>query len=389
MAMGMMYANPGGTISWGGEFPKNQVDWAINRAYARLVSDLGDIELLTNTVKMFGSTGVSSYTLNSPPREIPNTFSTRGSCPRIIVTVPPVAAGTTYSLLFPLYSLLATYDAGDEDTEETVATQLMSQLNDYGAATGRLVAYWHTTQSTFGDQPRAQFTLSVTTPGVVTNVLGYTMTVQNLALFDPVTNAASTLLSGGTSINAGIRMVRRVYYQPVGAKYRLELEPGARLISWEEFQRKTSAGYLLPNSFTDVPDFCSVNPTRTRLYFYGAPAQNGDVITVEYCPIITSSPPAPNTANIPASLWGTLQLDTDVPPLPEDAQDAIWEGAVSLLMPKAREYEGGRSYAEIYKADVQRIKDNYTRDSAGDALVLRPAEDALATSGTNFDLGDF
>ena len=56
-------------------------------------------------------------------------------------------------------------------------------------------------------------------------------------------------------------------------------------------------------------------------------------------------------------------------------------GAVSFLQPYAREVATGQLYSQIYKTEVQRIKDNYTRDSAGDALIMRPAEDAVMTSG--------
>jgi hypothetical protein len=56
-------------------------------------------------------------------------------------------------------------------------------------------------------------------------------------------------------------------------------------------------------------------------------------------------------------------------------------GATAFLMPKAREYEGGKLYSQMYKDEVERNMENYRRDSAGDSLVLRPAEDVLATSG--------
>jgi hypothetical protein len=55
--------------------------------------------------------------------------------------------------------------------------------------------------------------------------------------------------------------------------------------------------------------------------------------------------------------------------------------AVSLLQPNAREVATGKLYRELYKEDLQNAKDNYTRDSAGDALIMRPASDAVLTSG--------
>jgi hypothetical protein len=166
-----------------------------------------------------------------------------------------------------------------------------------------------------------------------------------------------------------------VQYQALGQLFQLDLEPGARLISVEEFNRKTMAGYLLPFSFTTWPDYCAVSTKRDSLYLFGAPSTYGDTITVEYCPIITSN------TTIAASAWGYLVNATDIPLLPEDAQDAVWIGAVGLLNPKAREFENGKSYLQMYRDEVARIKENYTRDSAGDAQILRPVADALATSG--------
>jgi hypothetical protein len=166
-----------------------------------------------------------------------------------------------------------------------------------------------------------------------------------------------------------------VFYQSLGQLFRLELEPGARLISWEEFNRRTGAGYTFPFNFSTWPNWCSVSPKRDRLYFSGGPSEYGDTITVEYCPIITQN------SSIPASAWGYLVNPTDIPLLPEDLQDAIWMCAVSLLQPNAREYATGELYGKQYLAAVQRAKDNYTRDSAGDALIMRPAADAVLTSG--------
>jgi hypothetical protein len=170
-------------------------------------------------------------------------------------------------------------------------------------------------------------------------------------------------------------MVRRVYYQSKGQLFRLELEPGARMISWEEFNRRTGAGYTFPFNFSTWPNWCAVSPKRDMLYFSGGPSQYGDTITVDYAPIITQN------TSIPASNWGFLVNGTDIPLLPEDVQDLIWMYAVSLLQPNAREVATGKLYRELYKEDLQNAKDNYTRDSAGDALIMRPASDAVLTSG--------
>ena len=132
---------------------------------------------------------------------------------------------------------------------------------------------------------------------------------------------------------------------------------------------------FLPFSFATNPDFCAVSPDRTQLYLYPGPYTVGDRITIQYCPIVSS-----NSA-LTAAQWGFLNMQTDIPLLPEDAQDSIWMGAVALLNPKAREYGGGQLYAEKLEAEIARIREDYTRDSAGDSLVLTPAEDVLQTSG--------
>ena len=113
-----------------------------------------------------------------------------------------------------------------------------------------------------------------------------------------ILTASGTTLTGGTAANQPIRMVRRVFYQSLGQMFRLELEPGARLISWEEFNRRTGAGYTFPFNFSTWPNWCAVSPRRDKLFFSGGPSQYGDTITVEYCPIITQN------SNIPASNWG-------------------------------------------------------------------------------------
>jgi hypothetical protein len=195
---------------------------------------------------------------------------------------------------------------------------------------------------------------------------------------EPATQTLTLIVSpfsGGTAANQPIQFVRRVTYQALGQLFSLELEPGARLISWEEFNRKTGAGYLLPFSFTTWPDYCAVSTKRDSLYFYGAPSEYGDLITVEYAPIITTN------TTIPASAWGYLVNETDLPLLPEDTQDAIWLWAVGFLQPNAREYATGKTYMQLWTEKIQEIRDNYTRDSAGDAQILRPVSDALVTSG--------
>jgi hypothetical protein len=366
-ALAMPYTNPGGTVNWpsGADFSQAKVDWAINRTLSRFVTDLGDIELLTQILAFPSQTGVYSYALQNAvgqPATAVGSYATgsvtftgtvgAGQTPSIVIN------GTTYSYTVPSAST----------TIPQIIAALIASIN-----AGSQILPNNTTLSPVNQ--------ALNTQSMITLMAGAAGTAGNATTL--VANSSGTLtltasgatLTGGTAANQPIRMVRRVFYQALGQIFRLELEPGARLISWEEFNRKTAGQYLLPFSFTTWPDYCAVSPRRDHLYFYGAPSEYGDTITVEYSPIITSN------ASIPASNWGYLVNQTDIPLLPEDTQDALWMGAVAFLMPNAREYGTGELYANLYRAEVQRAKDNYARDSAGDALILRPAADALATSG--------
>jgi hypothetical protein len=364
-ALSQPYANVGGTVVWPQNCDFNQatVDFAINRAYSRYVSDLGDLELLTQTLAFPSVTNQYSYqlqTVTGQPATAIGSYATgtvtfsgtvaAGQTPSIYIN------GTTYSYTVP----------SSTTTIPQIIAAFIAKIN-----AGTQVLPYGTVLSPVNQALNSQTTLTLMAgaPGNLPCTLIATSS-GTLTL-----TASGSGLSGGTFANQPIRTVRRVFYQALGQLFRLELEPGARLISWEEFNRKTGAGYLLPFSFTTWPDFCAVSPHRDHLYFYGAPSEYGDTITVEYCPIITSN------TSIPASSWGYLVNSTDIPLLPEDTQDAIWIGAAAFLNPNAREIKNGLTYKELYKDEVQRTKDNYTRDSAGDALILRPADDALVTSG--------
>ena len=371
VALAMPYANPGGTITWpaGADFGQAKVDWAINRQLTRLVSDLGDIELLTQTLVFPSVVNQYAYPLQTPtgqPATAIGSFATgsvtftgtvvAGQTPTVTI------GGTAYSYTVPTSSttipqiiaaLIAKINAGSQVLPKSTTLSPVTQaLNTQNVLP--LMAGAYGVSST---------TLAATSSGSLT------------------LTASGSTLTGGTAANQPIRMVRRVYYQSLGQLFRLELEPGARLISWQEMNRRTGAGYTYPFNFSTWPDWCAVDPKRANLYFSGGPSQYGDTITVEYCPIITQN------STIPASNWGYLVNSTDIPLLPEDAQDALWMGAAAFLNPNAREYANGELYSQTYLKEVQRIKDNYTRDSAGDALILQPASDAVASSGYSTFLG--
>jgi hypothetical protein len=367
VALSMPYSNSGGAIAWpgGADFSQAKVDWAINRTLSRFVSDLGDIELLSQSIAFPSVTGQYQYPLQSPTGQPATaigsyaggtvTFSgtvAAGQTPSVTI------GGTTYSYTVPTAST----------TIAQIISALIQKINAGTQVLPNSTVLSPVNQALNG---RAQIVLMAGAAGVGGNSTTLTATSSGTLTL----TASGATLTGGTVANQPIRTVRRVFYQALGQLFRLELEPGARMISWQEFNRKIGAGYLLPFSFTTWPDYCSVSPDRSALYLYGAPSEYGDTVTVNYCPIVTANP------NIPASNWGYLVNTTDIPLLPEDTQDALWMGAVALLFPNAREYGNGQLYSTLYKAEVQRAKDNYARDSAGDALILRPAADALATSG--------
>jgi hypothetical protein len=368
----MPYANPGGAVTWplNADFDQAAVDWAINRAYSRLVSDLGDLELLTQSLVFPSMVGQYSYPLQSPegtpisgfPALATGVYAT-GS----IVFSGTVTAGQTVTVT--IAGVPYTYMVPSSSTSiPQIIAALTAQINS-----GSQVLPNSTVLCPVNQALNGQLSLNLRA-GVPTFASNLT-TIAGASSGSLALTVSGPTLSGGTPYNPPIRTVRRVFYHSLGQLFRLELEPGARLISWQEFNRKTATGYLLPFSFATWPAYCSVDPKRQNLYLYGAPTQTGDMITVEYCPIIAQF------VGLPATQWGFLVNPTDFPMIPEDTQDAIWMGAAAFLNPAAREYGNGELYSKKYRDEVQRAKDNYTRDSAGDALILRPVGDALATSG--------
>jgi hypothetical protein len=370
VALAQPYANPGSTPAYpgGADFGQAKVDWAINRGLTRLVTDLGDIELLTQELRFPSATFQYAYTLQN---QIGQPATAIGSYASGTVTFTgTVVAGQT-----PGVTIGGTLYSYTVPTSSTTVPQIVAAIIQKINA-GTQINSAATPVNTLAPVSMALNTQSVLAimagaPGTAGNSTTLTATSSGTLTL----TASGTTLTGGTAANQPIRMVRRVFYQSLGQIFRLELEPGARLISWQEFNRRTGAGYTFPFNFSTWPNWVAVSPKRDKIFFSGGPSQYGDTITVEYAPIITQ-----NTA-IPASNWGYLVNPTDIPLLPEDCQDAIWMWAVSLLQPNAREVATGELYGKQYQAEVQRIKDNYTRDSAGDALILRPASDAVMTSG--------
>jgi hypothetical protein len=368
IALAQPYANPGGAITWPSgnpDFGQAKVDWAINRGLTRLVSDLGDIELLTQVLQFPSVTFEYAYTLQNQIGQPATAIGTYAS--GTVTFTGTVAAGQTPSVTI-----------GGTAYSYTVPSASITIPQIIAALTQKINAG---TQILPNSTTLSPVTMALNTQSVLPLMAGAAGTAGNSTTLTATSSgtltltASGTTLTGGTAANQPIRMVRRVFYQSLGQMFRLELEPGARLISWEEFNRRTGAGYTFPFNFSTWPNWCAVSPRRDKLFFSGGPSQYGDTITVEYCPIITQN------SNIPASNWGYLVNSTDIPLLPEDVQEAIWKYAVSILEPNAREIATGQLWGKSYLDDVQRAKDNYGRDSAGDALIMRPASDAVLSSG--------
>jgi hypothetical protein len=370
IALSMPYANPGGVATFpaGCDFSQAKVDWALNRGLTRLVTDLGDIELLTQTLQFTSVPNQYNYLLQN---QLGQPATAQGSPATGTVTFTgTVAVGQT-----------PTVTIGGTVYSVTVTSSNNSVPQIIAALEGKINAGTQINSAVNPTNTLAPVTQALNTQSVLPLMAGAAGTAGNSVTLTATSSGTLTLtasgatLTGGTAANQPIRMVRRVFYQSLGQLFRLELEPGARMISWEEFNRRTGAGYTFPFNFSTWPNWCAVSPRRDRLYFSGGPSQYGDLITVEYAPIITQN------SSIPASNWGYLVNATDIPLLPEDCQDAIWIWAVALLQPNAREVATGQLYGTLYKDELQRIKNNYERDSAGDALILRPASDAVLTSG--------
>ena len=363
LELGLPYANPGGPVNWATAGPLSQTmfDYAINRGYVETCKDLGELELLTNTLVIPTQQSVWSYPIQSNA-----TKTAIGSYATATVTFGgTVTAGAVASVF--INGVPFTYTATAQDTLPSVVQTITNAINASALVLPSGTVLSPVTPAL--NAPQSVLSLMAGAPGVSGTTLSASGTLSLTV------TASSATLVGGTAANQPIRLVRRVWYQPLGQLYRQELEPGARLISWEQLNRKTGAGYMQPFSYATQPDYCAVDPTRQQLAIYPGPFTVGDQITIEYCPIITTN------AAIPASNWGYLANATDQPMLPEDCQWPIVEYATSLLYPRLREVGGGKLYRDMYRASIEEIKAQYVRDSAGDSLVFVPVEDVLATSG--------
>lgn len=169
---------------------------------------------------------------------------------------------------------------------------------------------------------------------------------------------------------AAISHVARVFYKPFGQLYTREFRPGTELISWAQFQRYTAQGWLEPYGYATLPDYASIDPTRTYLYFWKGSAIAGDTITIDYAPIPTQS-----ATTGPA----TLVNATDTPIFPADCHTAILYFALARVWMRLREMATSLMYYNpspqtpgLYQTEVKKIIEKYTKLHHGDTQRIEP-----------------
>lgn len=303
MVLQQPQANAGGAPAWGAytNAPFNQasVDYAINRGYLRLDSDLGDLELVSYTTSFPSSLNTSAYNIPPLVPAISTMIGTAVASTGVNTTVTPVSmSGIVIGQGLIIDNGLVT----QETIYPTAATGTTFTATFY---------YLHTS----------------------------TATVKAIAA-------------------PSIRVVQRVYYSPLGQSYTREQVPGVSLIPWQDFQRYVGSGYYRQNAFGTEPMACSITPDRKQLVFYPGASAVGDTISIVYQPIPTANSAVPLLVN-----------ETDVPfGLPDDTHQAIVYWALTILWAKAREFGAVGEYKQLYDLEVQRIKTNYMRRSAGDSM---------------------
>jgi len=166
-----------------------------------------------------------------------------------------------------------------------------------------------------------------------------------------------------------VQRISRILYNPVGQPWTQGMEGGIRLVSWRQFMGVSAFGYMRPFTYNIIPDYCTVTPNRKILSFFPGTASAGDTITVEYVPYLTAG-----------TSWPPLANPTDVPRLPDAADDMITLWATALCWPKLREMQAQDVYMAKYFAEMERVRDMLGPRSRGDTFRIRDNELGLAES---------
>lgn len=172
---------------------------------------------------------------------------------------------------------------------------------------------------------------------------------------------------------ANVSHIARIFYQPFGLPYSREFRPGTELVSWAKFQRLTAQGQLNPYSYGTAPSFATVDPTRTKIFFYPGSGRAGDTVTVDYTPI-----PTPYAASVAPTGCPILVNATDTPVIPSDCHMAIVYYALSLLWIRAREVQMAQVTSNQYDKELATIKYKYTKLQHGDTVTIEAFGDRLS-----------
>jgi hypothetical protein len=189
--------------------------------------------------------------------------------------------------------------------------------------------------------------------GVITNYANPSQSIPNINL----------------STYPNVQRVSRVFYTPVGQPWTQEHEGGVRLVSWGQFQRHNAFGYLRPFTYNIIPDYVAVQPNRKVLSFFPGTASNGDTITLEYVPELTTGTSFP-----------PLSALTDTPILPGEAEMMLVYWATALCWPKLREMQAADVYEKKYLIEMTRVREMLGPRSRGDTFRIDRAEDAVVLS---------
>lgn len=344
------------TYAVGANYSQATVDFAINRAYAKTLADLGDIVLQTQVLTFPSVSQQYAYA-------VPIGQAASGT----ITTVLGTGGLSGVVLTATINGTAVTYTCNSNDGALTALTQLAANVNANTTLVVNASPVLTPMQQVLN--AASSFTVQAFTPGTAGNSITLTVGSSNSTKISIAASGAT--LSGGTAASPVLRSVRSVNYQPLGLTYSLRRAPGVRLISWEEYQRKLVDGYMQYFSAGQFPDYVAMNTTRTKLHLYPTPYESGDTITFEYAPQLT------NNAGIAATSYGYLANSTDVPLLPEDAQDLIWMYACFILWPKSREMGTGQLYKQQYQEKLTQVLENYMQASAGASFGIRDKGDLV------------
>lgn len=332
-------------------FNQGVLDNAINRSLQRVISGLNDLDII-NYSFTFGTTSqVYKYAM-------PQNSVAQGS---VAFTGAPKGSGVTVTVTIGGYAVVYATTASDTSLANLVS-HIMTAINASTAVTSGAIVQVSPQLNAINT-----ITLTAAANGVAGNAITLSATSSNGAVIGA--SVSGSTLTGGTASNPNIQQLRRVYYQPQGQLYQRENAAGSRLIAWGEFLEATAGGYLAQFSFATEPDYISLSPDRQWLNFWPGPASTGDLVTVEYVPAATASTGQPVLVN-----------QTDIVPLPDDLRDLLVLGAMYWVWPVAGQFGLRAETVTEFKAELARIREDWSKASAGESQRIVDALDMRAAT---------